>query len=107
MTMWLLVVRTRTPRPDAPYWPGRRGCAVLDAVAWPLAWIVATTYLPNRGGLVGALVVAVACLAAAGRLYHAIFGNQRYHFTTWRWGRVALVLFLIGWAVKWTLMSGQ
>ena len=36
--MWLLVARE--PRPDAPDWPGRRLLAAIDAVAWPLMWVL-------------------------------------------------------------------
>ena len=36
--MWLLVARE--PRPDAPDWPGRRLLAAVDAVAWPLLWVL-------------------------------------------------------------------
>lgn len=31
--MWLLF--TRAPPQDAPYWPGRRCLAAVDAVVWP------------------------------------------------------------------------
>jgi hypothetical protein len=30
--------------------------------------------------------------------------NHRYHFTTWRWGRVALGLLLIGMVLKVALL---
>ena len=36
--MWLLVARE--PRPDAPDWPGRRLLAAVDAVIWPLMWVL-------------------------------------------------------------------
>ena len=36
--MWLLVARG--PRPDAPDWPGRRMFAAVDAVVWPLLWVL-------------------------------------------------------------------
>ena len=101
--MWLLLGRTH--RPDVPYWPGRRACAAIDAVGWPLAWIVATMNVRDRGGLVGALVVAVASIAAIRRLARAVWGNHRYYFTVWRWGRIVLCLLLIAWAVKWTLVA--
>ena len=58
--MWLLLTR-KTP-PDRPYWRGRRGMAMLDAVGWPLAWIVGVLHLPQHGGLVGAAIVAWASL---------------------------------------------
>ena len=36
--MWLVL--TRAPLPDAPHWPGRRLLALVDAVAWPVGWLV-------------------------------------------------------------------
>ena len=43
--MWLLVARE--PRPDAPDWPGRRMLAAVDAVVWPLLWVLLIQHAPD------------------------------------------------------------
>jgi hypothetical protein len=96
--MWLLVARA--PLPDLPYWPGRRWLAVLDALLWPVAWVALIRVAPASVGLVGPFVAAVAALCAAGRLHRAIWRNQRYQFTTWRWGRILAGLLLMGGVLK-------
>lgn len=96
--MWLLVARE--PMPDAPYWPGRGLLAAVDAVAWPLLWVLAFSELPAPVGLVGPFVSAVALLAGLGRLHGALWLNHRYRFTTWRWGRIAAAFVLVGWVMK-------
>ena len=58
--MWLLVARE--PRPDAPDWPGRRLLAAVDAVAWPLLWVLLIRQVPGPAGLVGPFVTALAVL---------------------------------------------
>lgn len=99
--MWLLFARAQ--QADAPYWPGRRWWAVLDAVAWPAGWIVAMTHAPSNGGIVGTLFIALAVLAAVHRVHRALWRNHRYRFTTWRWGRVVGGLLLVGWTLKVTM----
>ena len=101
--MWLVL--TRAPLPDAPYWPGRRLLALVDAVGWPVAWIAVAMQLPQPAGIVGPMVIALAVLSALGRAHRAALQNHRYHFTTWRWGRVALGLLLIGMVLKVALLS--
>jgi hypothetical protein len=96
--MWLVL--TRAPLPDAPYWPGRRPLALVDAVAWPAAWIAVATHLPQPAGIVGPMIIALAVLSALGRARRAALQNHRYHFTTWRWGRAAAVLLLMGLLLK-------
>jgi hypothetical protein len=96
--MWLLI--TRAPLHDAPYWPGRRLLALGDAVAWPAAWIVLAAQLPEPSGIVGPMVIALAALSLLGRARRAVVQNHRYHFTTWRWGRVAAMLLLMGSVMK-------
>ena len=49
---------------------------------------------------VGLLLIACAALFAANRLQQALLRNERYRFTTWRWGKVVLGLVLIGWIMK-------
>ena len=51
-------------------------------------------------GIVGMLVVTCAGLFALSRLRRALFGNERYRFTTWRWGRALAVLMLVGLVMK-------
>lgn len=96
--MWLVL--TRAPLPDAPYWSGRRTLALVDAVAWPAAWIALAMHLPQPVGIAGPMVIALAVLSAVGRAYRAAWQNHRYHFATWRWGRVAAGLLLIGLVLK-------
>lgn len=96
--MWLLYART--PRPDAPYWPGRRLLAAVDALAWPLLWVIGFSHVPRPVGVVGPVIAAVALLCAIGRLHRALWLNHRYRFTTWRWGRLAAVLLLVGVVLK-------
>jgi hypothetical protein len=96
--MWLIL--TRAPLPDAPYWPGRRLLALVDAVAWPAAWIALATQLPNPSGIVGPMIVALAVLSALGRAHRAAMQNHRYHFTAWRWGRIVGALLLLGIELK-------
>jgi hypothetical protein len=99
--MWLLVARE--PRPDAPYWPGRRWLAAVDAGFWPLVWVLVFGHAPGPVGLVGPVVAAVATLCALVRLHRALWANHRYRFTTWRWGRISAALMLMGAMLKLTL----
>ena len=101
--MWLLVARE--PRPDAPDWPGRRLLAAVDAVAWPLMWVLLIQQLPGPAGLVGPFVTALAVLLGLGRLNRAIWVNHRYWFTTWRWGKVLASMLLIGAVMKLTMSA--
>jgi hypothetical protein len=96
--MWLVLARQ--PLPDAPYWPGRRLLALVDAAGWPAAWIALAMHLPQPTGIVGPAVIAFAVLSAVGRVHRALCLNQRYHFTTWRWGRMVLGLLLFGLLLK-------
>ena len=96
--MWLLYARA--PTPDAPYWPGRRLLAAADALAWPMLWVIVFSHAPKPVGLVGPFVEAVALLYALVRFHQAVWANHRYRFTTWRWGRIAAALLLIGLVLK-------
>lgn len=96
--MWLLVARE--PRPDAPDWPGRRLLAAVDAVAWPLMWVLLTRHAPQQVGLIGPFITALAVLLGVRRLHRAIWVNRRYWFTTWRWGKVAAALLVVGFVLK-------
>ena len=96
--MWLVVARE--PKPDAPYWPGRRVFAAVDATVWPLLWVLVFSHAPKPVGLVGPFVAAIALLCALGRLHRALWVNHRYWFTTWRWGRIAAAMLFIGMVLK-------
>jgi len=99
--MWLLVARE--PRSDAPEWPGRRLLAAVDAVLWPLLWVWVFRQAPEPVGLVGPFVTAMAVLFGLVRLHRALWVNHRYWFTTWRWGRVAAALLVVGAVLKVTM----
>lgn len=101
--MWLLV--KREPRANAPYWIGRRWLAALDAVAWPLFWVLLICQIDAPVGIVGPVVVAIALLVSAERIHRAVWINHRYWFTAWRWGRIAAGLLVIGMVLK--LAAGQ
>lgn len=96
--MWLLVARE--PRPDAPGWPGRRLLAAVDAIAWPVLWIVLMRSAPAPAGVMVPFVTALAVLLGLGRLHRAVWLNHRYWFTTWRWAKVAAALLVIGIVLK-------
>ncbi len=101
--MWIVI--TRTPRPDASIWPGRKGLAAIDAVVWPLLWVVVVRHAPAPTGLIGPVVSAIAALSATMRLHRALWANERYWFTTWRWGKVAAAMLLMGWVLKLTIVA--
>jgi hypothetical protein len=101
--MWLVVVRES--RPDAVSWPGRHQLAAVDAVVWPLMWVLLVKQAPAPVGILGPFVFAVATLCAVMRLHRAIWNNHRYWFTTWRWGRIVGALLLMGEVLKLALPS--
>ena len=61
------------------------------------------TNAPKPVGRVGPFIAAVALLCALGRLHRALWVNHRYRFTTWRWGRIAAALLLMGVVLKLTM----
>lgn len=99
--MWLLV--SREPRPDAPYWPGRRLLSAIDAVTWPFLWAMVFAHAPEPVGIVGPFVAAASFLSGLGRLRRALWLNHRYRFTTWRWARVVVAMLVAGAVLKLTL----
>jgi hypothetical protein len=101
--MWIVITRTR--RPDASIWPGRKGLAAIDAVVWPLLWVVVVWHAPAPTGLIGPVVCASAALSATMRLRRALWANERYWFTTWRWGKVAAAMLLMGWVLKLAMLA--
>jgi len=96
--MWVLIARE--PRTDAPGWPGRRLLAAIDAVAWPLMWVLPIRHTPQSVGLIGPFVTALAVLFGLARLHRALWVNHRYWFATWPWGKVLAAMFLIGAVLK-------
>jgi hypothetical protein len=74
--------------------------AVIDAVAWPAAWIAIASFIPPPTGVLGPVVIAVALMAGVARAHRAATQNHRYRFTTWRWGRWVLALLVIGLVLK-------
>ena len=96
--MWLLVARE--PRANAPYWTGRRWLAAVDAVAWPLLWVLLLGQIDVPVGILGPMIVAAALFSSAERFRRAVWVNHRYWFTTWRWGRIVTGLLVIGLVLK-------
>lgn len=96
--MWILL--WREPRPDAQVWPGRRVLAAIDALVWPAMWIVVVRHLPEPAGVVQPVVIALAVLCAVRRMARALWNNERYWFTTWRWAQVLGGLMLMGLVMK-------
>lgn len=96
--MWILLARA--PAPDAAYWPGRRWLAALDAVAWPAIALWVLAHVPGETGVMLPVASALLALATLTRLRTALWLNQRYRFTTWKLGRVAVVLLAVGWMLK-------
>ena len=92
----MLVLMARAPRPDVPYWPGRRSLAVVDALAWPALLLLTLGTTPLSSGIFGVVASALTLLIAARRWHRAVFCNQRYRLTTSRWGMVLAALILGG-----------
>ena len=67
--------------------------------------ILLVSHAPKPVGLVGPVVTAMALLCALGRLHRALWLNHRYRFTTWRWGRIAAALVLVGAVLKLTMLG--
>jgi hypothetical protein len=92
--MWFFFVRG--PRPDLHVWPGRRWVSAADALAWPIAAMVAVIGLADAGGRSSSLIVATLCVLAVRRLLRAILVNQRYRMTTVWLAKIAVVPLLFG-----------
>jgi hypothetical protein len=96
----MLILIPRPQQPDAVYWPGRRYAAAIDAIVWPVLWLVVLGLAPFETGVVGQLMVAVSLAAAPIRVGRAVWRNHRYRFTTLRWGRATAMLLVAGGALK-------
>ena len=101
----MFVLITREPKPDAPLWSSRKWLAAIDAVVWPNAWVVVLRRIPFPEGVVVPMATAVAVLMGLERLHRALLANHRYWFTTWRWGRIALGMLVIGAVIKLATLS--
>lgn len=96
--MWM--VYTRTPRPDAPPWHGRRIFAVFDSLMWP---VLAVWLLVNASvelGLIGAAAVATCSLVGACGAVRAVTRNHRYRFVFGRVLRWAALAVMAAYALK-------
>ena len=86
-------------------WAGRRWLAGIDALLWPGLWIAGVWFASLPTGVAGLLFAAAAVWCAVQRLCEAVFENERYRFTTWRWARPVVGLVLIGALLKLALGS--
>lgn len=59
------------------YWPGRRLLAAIDALVWPLLWVIGISHVPKPVGVMGPVITALALLYAIGRLHRALWLNHR------------------------------
>ncbi len=98
LIMWLLYARA--PVPDAPYWPGRRLLAFLDAVVWPVVIAALIGGMSLQTGVVGSLTLALCVLFGVRRCVRALWRIERYQFTTLRWGWPLAALLAVGAALK-------
>jgi hypothetical protein len=73
----------------------------VDAVSWPLVCVGVAVGTSVATGLLGLVAAAVALLLIVPRLHCAMYRNQHYRFTAWRWGRPLLGVLLVGLALKW------
>ncbi len=96
--MWIVIPRRE--RPVMPYWPGRRWLGALDAVGWPVFWMVMLMRVETPMGGVRPFLLAVLAWCAFSRFWRATFDNSDYTFTTWRWGKVLGGLLLVGWILR-------
>jgi hypothetical protein len=98
--MWLVIARRE--RPFMPYWPGRRLLGAIDAVIWPLLWMVMLFRVEAQMDGVRPFLLAVIAWCAFSRFWRATFDNSDYTFTTWRWGKVLGGLLLLSWFLQLT-----
>lgn len=95
------------PQPSRVYdvWHGRRALASLDALAWPAAWAwLVATQMPNGGLTTKWLLALLGCIACR-RLMRAVWANEHYGFSTWKWGKVLIWCWLFGFCLKLLLLS--
>ena len=61
-------------------------------------------HVPGDAGIILPMAGAILGLNGLMRLHSALYVNHRYRFTTWRWGRVAILLVLVGAAMKFAIL---
>lgn len=96
--MWIFMARPA--RPDASRWPGRRALALIDAITWPGLCLAFMASAPFDAGVFGWTAMGAAVFAAVYRAYRAVCRNERYWFTTVRWGVPIAMLIATGLVVK-------
>ena len=96
----MFVLVSRAPPPDAPYWPGRRLLALVDAVLWPLLILAFVENVPYDSGIAGRFVLVACILCALRRAARALWSNARYRFTTVRLGAPLAALLAFGILLK-------
>ena len=74
--------------------------AAVDAVAWPALWVAVIASMKVAAGIVGPVAIALLVVASIGRFRRAVWENERYWFTTYRWGMWLATLALIGALLK-------
>ena len=74
--MWPLI--ERQPRPAGHASTGHTPVGALDAVAFPMLSALAVVNASLTSGVVGAVVAAVAVLAAISGLSRSLWQNERY-----------------------------
>jgi len=80
-------------------WPGRR-CACIDALVWPALVCVAVAQVPFNTGIIGVTAIAFAMTSAVRRTHRALRNNERYWFTTWRWGLSVVAMMSLALTMK-------
>ena len=90
-------------RSDVVVWRGRRVLALVDGVLWPglVAWLVVE--FARGEGVVSAVVLAGCGMSAMARVRRALWRNERYRFTTWRWIKVVGALGWIALCIRLTM----
>lgn len=96
----MFILLSPPPLPDAPQWSGRRWFAALDALVWPMTWLVGIAAAAFPSEVVGWVGAAGAIGSAAVRCRRAMWLNHRYRFTTLRWGRLLGALLALGILLK-------
>ena len=65
-----------------------------------MAWLIAISAIPYDTGVLRIFSRAVLVLVALGRCQRALFRNERYRFSTLRWGVPILTLVALGELMK-------